>query len=73
LTGGSTRAREKAGNNAARLVENSSLHQDLMAANAKWMDAEKRVAALEHEVRTLADVGQRLTDQLTKVLYCVAT
>ena len=52
-------------------VENSSLHQDLMAANAKWMDAEKRVAALEHEVRTLADVGQRLTDQLTKVLYCV--
>ena len=54
-------------------VENSSLHQDLMAANAKWMDAEKRVAALEHEVRTLADVGQRLTDQLTKVLYCVAT
>ena len=40
---------------------------------AKRLDAEKRVAALEHEVRTLADVGQRLTDQLTKVLYCVAT
>ena len=54
-------------------VENSSLHQDLMAANTKWIDAEKRVAALEHEVRTLTDVSQRLTDQLTKVLYCVDT
>jgi hypothetical protein len=54
-------------------VENSSLHQDLMAANTKWIDAEKRVAALEHEVRTLTDVSQRLTDQLTKVLNCVGT
>jgi hypothetical protein len=54
-------------------VENSSLHQDLMAANTKWIDAEKRVVALEHEVRTLTDVSQRLTDQLTKVLNCVGT
>jgi hypothetical protein len=44
-----------------------------MAANAKWVDAEKRVAALEHEVRMLTDVSQRLMDQLTKVLNCVGT
>lgn len=52
-------------------VEISSLHKDLLAANANWMDAEKRVAALENEVLALTDVGQRLKDQLTKVLNCV--
>ena len=35
------------------------MHKDLTAANAKRLDAEKRVAALEHEVRTLTDGAAR--------------
>ena len=52
-------------------LENASLQKDLLAANAKRIDAEKRVSALEHEVVTLTDVSHRLTDQLTKVRHCV--
>jgi hypothetical protein len=51
-------------------LENTSLQRDLLAANAKRLDAEKRITALEHEVMTLTDVSHRLTDQLTKVLQC---
>eukprot|EP00802_Teleaulax_amphioxeia_P005678 Tamp_05682.p1 GENE.Tamp_05682~~Tamp_05682.p1 ORF type:complete len:493 (-),score=63.14 Tamp_05682:675-2153(-) len=47
-------------------LENTSLQRDLLAANAKRLDAEKRITALEHEVMTLTDVSHRLTDQLTK-------
>ena len=51
-------------------LENTSLQRDLLAANMKRLDAEKRIAALEHEVVTLTDVSHRLTDELTKVLHC---